>query len=210
MCCHDIGRPAPNLPQNTREATICIGRGNSIIHDARFSSYSHYLFHIPPKHKHFRSTRARRIRSKRRPPFKALGSGPRTSALYRSSQAPAAGECGPHPAAEGATGPRKRSGKMDRDGQGSLESRAARKRGVRTDGVRGHTPESLRYRDRGGSSLPASRRWMTLSRRPSFGAERSTGRPQPHAPANSRSRSMAPPPRRPHGGFRRIRHAGAV
>jgi len=72
---------------------------------------------------------------------------------------------GDQPAAEGATGPRKRSGTKDRDGQGSLESRTARKRGVRTDGVRGHTPESLRYRDRGGSSLPAFRRWMALSRR---------------------------------------------
>ena len=73
---------------------------------------------------------------------------------------------GGEPAAEGATGPRKRSGKKDRDGQGSLESRAARERGVRTDGVRGYSPESLRYRDRGGSSPPASRRRMALSRRP--------------------------------------------
>ena len=64
----------------------------------------------------------------------------RQRASCASSRAPAAGECGSDPAAEGATGPRKRSGKQDRDGQGSLESRIARKRGVRTDGVRGRNP----------------------------------------------------------------------
>jgi hypothetical protein len=43
-------------------------------------------------------------------------------------------------AAEGATDPRKRSGTPDRDGQGSLESRTARQRRLRTDGVRGRNP----------------------------------------------------------------------
>jgi hypothetical protein len=116
--------------------------------------------------------------------------------------------CGPYPAAEGATGPRKRSGKKDRDGQGSLESRTARKRGVRTDGVRGCTPESLRYRDRGGSSPPASRRWMALSRRLWFGPKRPTRRP--HTPAYNPPRPLASPPWGPHGAVRRLRHAGAI
>ena len=68
---------------------------------------------------------------------KPLGSSLRTCALSFCSGHPPRESAGHNPAAEGATGPRKRSGTKDRSGQGSLESRTARKREVRTDGVKG-------------------------------------------------------------------------
>ena len=68
---------------------------------------------------------------------------------------------GAHSAAEGATGPRKRSGIRDRDGQGPLESRA-RAGEVRTDGVRGGNPEFSGTVTEGGQLLPASRRRVAL------------------------------------------------
>jgi len=71
------------------------------------------------------------------------------------------------PAAEGATDPRKRSGKRTAPGSGT-SGKPTGVRARRTDGVRGAGlipwgPESLRSRDRGGSSSPAfRRRWPWL------------------------------------------------
>jgi aminomethyltransferase len=60
-----------------------------------------------------------------------------------------------HPAAEGATGPRKRSGTKDRAGSESLESRRAT--AAPTEKGFSLKPESLRFRDRGGSDDPGNR-----------------------------------------------------
>jgi hypothetical protein len=69
------------------------------------------------------------------PPFpgthliKFLGMSPqRAHGLFRPRHPPRE-SADQYPAAEGATGPRKRSGTKDRSGQGSLESRTARQRG---------------------------------------------------------------------------------
>ena len=56
--------------------------------------------------------------------------------MVTESRAPGAGESGPWTAAEGATGPRKRSGTKDRDGRGPLESRQSASAPCRTDEVR--------------------------------------------------------------------------
>ena len=63
--------------------------------------------------------------------------------MVLESQPPGAGESGPLAAAEGATGPRKRSGNRDRVGIRDLWKDGSRANAGRTDGVRGREAPNL-------------------------------------------------------------------
>jgi hypothetical protein len=81
----------------------------------------------------------------------------RIPACLRSPSHPARERVESSSAAEGATGPRKRSGKRTAAGTGISGKPAGVPNACRTDEVRGAPKclESFRYRDRGGSATPA-------------------------------------------------------
>ena len=124
---------------------------------------------------------------------------PTVSAKVPPSQPPGAGESGPVSAAEGATGPRKRSGNRDRAGNRDLWKADSTQYARRTDGVRDRSPESLRFRDRGGSR-----------RRYSAGGETLRGDLGARNPSDDSPGSMAQTTWRPNGAVRRLFDAGAI
>ena len=114
-------------------------------------------------------------------------------------------------AAEGATGPRKRSGNRDRGGIRDLWKAGARMHAAphrRSKGPR--RPESLRFRDRGGSATPASRRRVTRARSVTVIENALPDDPTPKPLKTTPLDALAPRARRADGAVRRLCHAGAV
>ena len=98
--------------------------------------------------------------------------------MFAPSQPPGAGESGVPSAAEGATGPRKRSGTGTAPGSG-ISGKPAGAQALphrRSKGRRRVRPESLRFRDRGGQRHRHQRRRMTFAE-PTSDRECPAGRP---------------------------------